>query len=60
MDSELTKRNDNVDSSRWAELREQAKCDPELAKDLEAAETVMRENRDVLRRLAADSETGES
>ena len=52
MKPERTDRTEKTDSPRWVQLRELAKSDPELAKQLEAAERVMRENAEVLRRLA--------
>jgi hypothetical protein len=41
-----------VPSPDWVQARERAQSDPELARTLEAAEKVMQENWDVLRRLA--------
>ncbi len=50
--AEHEKADEKCRGPRWEELRLKAKDDPKLARRLEAMERVMKENEEVLRRLA--------
>jgi hypothetical protein len=49
---EKTKTDNSPRSSRWAELEERAKDDPQLARRIEVAKQVMERYSDTLQRLA--------